>query len=74
MYGCSQNPYKYEIIIYNTDQISDLFYNNQQEINEVKDVMLYYDAVYSLRKEGTSTYKAFRSFGTVRTFTVCCKE
>ena len=59
MYGCSQNPYKYEIKIYNTDQISDLFYNNQQEINEVKDVMLYYDAVYSLRKEGTSTYTAY---------------
>ena len=59
MYGCSHNPYKYEIKIYNADQISDLFHNNQQQMNKVKDIMLYYDEVYSLKREGTSTYTVY---------------
>ena len=59
MYGCSQNPYKYEIKIYNADQVSDLFHNNQQQMNKVKDIMLYYDEVYSLKREGTSTYTVY---------------
>ena len=59
MYGSSHNPYKYEIKIYNADQISDLFHNNQQQMNKVKDIMLYYDEVYSLKREGTSTYTVY---------------
>ena len=28
-------------------------------MNKVKDIMLYYDEVYSLKREGTSTYTVY---------------
>ena len=36
-----------------------MFHNNQQQMNKVKDIMLYYDEVYSLKREGTSTYTVY---------------